>query len=571
MRLPLRLRLAAVIALVTALSLGAASWLLVDVNRSAMEEATREQLFASIGDLSHTVGRQVSDREAELTTIARTLADDSLSADQRVALVASRIEASTALSAVAVYDDRGALVDEVREPGAPVPAYATLPEDLRAEARARSMVVGPVSVHEARARIVLVAAVPGTRTTWYLAATVGLDELQDRVERLAQDNLGGDVESLAVVDDTYQVVAHANPERVGESADSLRAWIGAPMFASGELAIFTEIDEPRGRLVAAARRVEGAPWVVIARRPRAQVYASIGRMQRTVVVVFGATLVIAVLAALLVARYVTRPVARLVDFAGALAQRDWDREVVVRTGDELETLADAMSRAARELAESERRLGRERQLRGDLGRYLPAGLAERIAAAEHSLALGGERRAITVLFADVTSFTRLAEQRPPEQVAQLLNQLFSILTELVFRHGGTVDKFIGDCLMAVWGAPASQPDHAARAVAAGRDMLRWLDAGNEVWAAKLGQPIHLAIGINSGDAIVGNLGSEARMEYTCIGDAVNVAARLEALARPQQILISRATRERIPFSCTPLGAHDLAGRTDPVELFEVHV
>ena len=152
----------------------------------------------------------------------------------------------------------------------------------------------------------------------------------------------------------------------------------------------------------------------------------------------------------------------------------------------------------------------------------------------------------------------------------ILNQLFTILTEIVFRHAGTVDKFIGDCVMAFWGAPEDQPDHAARAVATAEDMLRWLDVGNEAWQAQYGVTIHLAIGIHTGEAVVGNFGSETRMEYTCIGDTVNVAARLEALARPQQILASRATRDAADGAdYIPLGTHQVPGRVEPLELFEV--
>ena len=103
----------------------------------------------------------------------------------------------------------------------------------------------------------------------------------------------------------------------------------------------------------------------------------------------------------------------------------------------------------------------------------------------------------------------------------------------MFRHGGTVDKFIGDCIMAVWGAPSAQDDHAARALAAAEDMMRFLETANEGWQEKYDVEIRLGIGVNSGEAIVGNVGSDKRMEYTVIGDVVNVAARLEAIAAAQ--------------------------------------
>jgi adenylate cyclase len=187
------------------------------------------------------------------------------------------------------------------------------------------------------------------------------------------------------------------------------------------------------------------------------------------------------------------------------------------------------------------------------------------------VSLGGERREITVMFADVVGFTPLAERQRAQDVVTMLNELFTILTEIVFRHGGTVDKFVGDCVMAMWGAPQPQADHAARAVAAAEDMQAWLEAGNESWRERFGFEIELAIGINSGEAVVGNFGSEKRMDYTAIGDTVNVAARLESIARPGQILVTAATRNAVGDRATfvALGARGVIGRSQQLELFEV--
>ncbi|RLB48759.1 MAG: adenylate/guanylate cyclase domain-containing protein, partial [Deltaproteobacteria bacterium] len=173
--------------------------------------------------------------------------------------------------------------------------------------------------------------------------------------------------------------------------------------------------------------------------------------------------------------------------------------------------------------------------------------------------------------ADVVAFTPLTERLSPEEVVSLLNELFTVMTELVFRHGGTVDKFVGDCVMAVFGAPTAQADHARRALDCAEDMMRWLSTANPGWEERYGATVQLAIGVHSGEAIVGNIGSERRMEYTAIGDVVNVAARLEAIARPMQILVSSATKEAVGESheFAEIGERVLSGRQDPVELWEV--
>ncbi len=194
-------------------------------------------------------------------------------------------------------------------------------------------------------------------------------------------------------------------------------------------------------------------------------------------------------------------------------------------------------------------------------------------ARDHTLALGGQRRTVTLLFADVAGFTSLAERNSPETVVALLGQLFTVLTEVVFRHGGTVDKLVGDSMLAVWNMAEDQPDHAARALAAARDMRRWIDAGNRLWRRDFGATIALAIGVHTGEVVVGNLGSESRMEYTCVGDAVNVASALERLARPQQIVTTEATAAAAarPANLRPLGSHPLPGRLEPFVLFELVV
>ena len=156
-------------------------------------------------------------------------------------------------------------------------------------------------------------------------------------------------------------------------------------------------------------------------------------------------------------------------------------------------------------------------------------------------------------------------------MVQLLNELFTVLTELVFRHGGTVDKFIGDCIMAVWGAPVEAADHADRALACAEDMMSFLETGRAQWRERFGVELRLAIGVNSGDAIVGNIGSDERMEYTVVGDVVNVAARLEALAAPDQVLVAEGTKALASdrFELRRLGARQLVGREKETEVYEL--
>jgi adenylate cyclase len=186
---------------------------------------------------------------------------------------------------------------------------------------------------------------------------------------------------------------------------------------------------------------------------------------------------------------------------------------------------------------------------------------------------------VTVLFADIRNFTGLAESLPPKQVVGVLNQVLGRLSDAVLTCGGTLDKFLGDGLMAVWGAPVHRPDDALRALQAAKMMMTAMvevraEAEAE-WAAdgRAGQPLvlELGIGINSGEVVAGNIGGAMRTEYTCIGDAVNVASRLCALAGPGEILVGERTRELVQggreMAFEDLPPVRLKGKQQPVPLY----
>jgi adenylate cyclase len=188
--------------------------------------------------------------------------------------------------------------------------------------------------------------------------------------------------------------------------------------------------------------------------------------------------------------------------------------------------------------------------------------------------LSGQEREITVLFSDIRGFTAHSETHAPQEIVALLNRYFGRQADVIFRHGGTLDKFIGDCIMAFWGAPVARPDHARAAVAAALEMTRELEAFKRELAVQsrdLGEAFDVGIGIHSGRAVVGFIGAERKLDYTAIGDTVNLASRIEGLTRGvSRVLVSRETAAACgsAFDFAPRGSYKVKGRTQEVELFE---
>jgi adenylate cyclase len=215
------------------------------------------------------------------------------------------------------------------------------------------------------------------------------------------------------------------------------------------------------------------------------------------------------------------------------------------------------------------RIRHETIVRSNFERFFSPGMAARIAGSPNAIALGGERRSVAVLFADIRNFTPLSASMDPDETATLLTEFFTEMVECVFKHGGTLDKFMGDAVMAQWGAPITEIDDADRALDAAVDMIRSLDKLNVRWQLQSRPQLKIGIGLNYGEAFAGNIGSERRLEFTVIGDTVNTASRLCAWADGGEILLSQAFRDALtrPHQLVERPPLSLRGKTEPVVVY----
>ena len=266
--------------------------------------------------------------------------------------------------------------------------------------------------------------------------------------------------------------------------------------------------------------------------PLNEVLAPFHRIRGALALASVGALLLAAIISVFLARGLTRPVRELVGATKRVARGDYDAHVSDASRDELGQLARSFNAMTDGLKLKE-------QYRGVLDKVVSKDVAEELLRGE--IRLGGENREVTVMFADVRGFTSLTEGMEPQEVIALLNETMERLGDAVEAAGGVVDKYVGDEIMAVFGAPLAQRDHATRALSAARAMRAAMAEINESRAARGVAPIRIGAGIHTGVAVAGNMGSPSRLNYTVLGETVNLAARLCSAAAPEEILVTEAT------------------------------
>jgi len=287
-------------------------------------------------------------------------------------------------------------------------------------------------------------------------------------------------------------------------------------------------------------------------------------MQVILILVAAGGLTVGILGTLILSNYLTRPINDLVSGVKGIAKGNFNQRVRRKSNDEIGDLTLAFNEMAKSLKEKE-------QIKDAFRRYVSQQVAEEIFKdpTRYINTLRGIRKKITILFADIRGFTPLSERLPAEEVVMLLNEVLSAMTDVIFQYEGTIDKFIGDCIMAVFGAPVVHMDDTNRAIMAAVDIQKAIGDINRRKINEDKELIHIGIGINVGEAVVGNIGAKDRLDYTVIGDSVNLAARLEKVAGRNEIIVSeQVIREAdVPITFTQPKLIKIKGKEKPVKCY----
>jgi adenylate cyclase len=217
-----------------------------------------------------------------------------------------------------------------------------------------------------------------------------------------------------------------------------------------------------------------------------------------------------------------------------------------------------------------------RKTKAMFSRYVSSDVVDELMNNPDEVALGGKKQVVTIMFCDIRGFTAYSENKDPQDVIKRCNEYLTAMTNIIFRHGGTLDKYLGDGLMAFLGAPVYYEDHVQRAIKTAIEIQQEVENLNQIWAAQGAIPLKVAVGINTGPAVVGNVGSSDRMDYTLIGEDVNLASRVEALSKLFEVLIviSERTVEAMQNAEDKdmlyyLGAEQVKGFTNPIGCYSV--
>ena len=392
-------------------------------------------------------------------------------------------------------------------------------------------------------------------------------DIQHDLGRLVDRVRFGETGYIVVVNDDGHILAHHDPERISDDVSDYEA---VRRIRAGD-----KEDKPiqqrnkSGKLRLFAYRPvllpnDRAPLTVLAEMDVAEVEKPIRHLMVEFGIGFAILAAIAVLLAAQISGSVLRPIEVLLRIVQRIHHGELSAKFEERRNDEIGRLGAALNDMAHALQERDR-------VKELFGKYVTTQVSEEVLKGD--INLGGEERRVTMLISDIRGFTTMSEQMSAEQVVTFLNDYFSGMVDAVFEYGGVLDKFLGDGLLAVYGSFGSDPDHPVHAVSTALRMKARLANINQGRAAQGLPAVRIGIGIHTGEVVVGNIGSQKRLEYTVIGDGVNITSRLEALNKDfaTMILISEATYEAVKdqFECRHMPEAKLRGKTKLIQFYEV--
>ena len=576
----IRGRFILILVLITLIPLLVTGYILTRINEQSIKLQIKEfQLSVSVQltELTHSI---LDSACSELNEVSRVLNDTQLSADQVIRLISYKLSNSKNIHSVTIYNVEGTYLDSLVSSGAGPGNFKApdLPEETMSRIREGLCIPGEFFTDHDRIYLQIFKSwESGEKLQGYFRVITEITGLSARLRNIIHKRSFPRFDSAYIIDRDFKMIADS--DRGGDSLTANER--GSKMVA----AIFTRRSLPTKNIGIAFDHVDATTewlvnvnsiprmnWILVTLQQKQRAYEPLYTLQKKIMLIGLVFILISGLIGALLGTHLSSPILKIASGARILAENNFKHRITgIRSNDEIGEVATAFNVLGESLEAYDARIKEEIAIRSDLSRYLTPELVDAVIERKADLSLGGKKEKVAVLFADIAGFTSISESKPPEQVVSILNELFTILTGIIFRNNGMIDKFIGDSVMALFGIPDSDENAPNDAVNAAKEMITWLEVGNKKWRKELGIKIELSIAVNYGEAIIGNIGSERRMEFTAIGDVVNTAAKIEKIALGDQILITEEVYGLLKDTTNtrPAGEFKLPGHEENVRLFEV--
>jgi class 3 adenylate cyclase len=402
------------------------------------------------------------------------------------------------------------------------------------------------------------------------------------VESFARSIIRSPTEAILAFDGEANIVMSAVGSGVQAPSLSPEEKAAVLALANAKASGFSTMSLGSTQRVVQAFAFKPFAWEVLVTEARSSFYGRVEAMFKTTAELLAAACAVSILLLLLFTRVITRPMEEVVAVMKRIIDsNDLGERVPVEYNDEIGHLSQTFNVMLGELSRAYEQIKkfafdavvaqkREAKIRNVFQLYVPKDVIEQVFRNPES-ALVGDNRVVSILFSDIRSFTSISEKMAPDVLVEILNRYFAAMAEEIYGRGGRIDKYIGDAIMAIFGAPEKHEDDALRSVQAGLGMVKALEAFNEGQAREGSPPFHIGIGINYGVVTVGNIGCEKKMDYTVIGDMVNLASRLEGLTKiyHQPVLISESVHSRVKDSlpCRLIDTVAVKGKTTGIRIY----
>lgn len=544
-------KLAIAIILVNIIFLTTLGYFLTTININTLHRLVKEYYLSITDNISGQIQNKIGHVVQNLNEFSSILVNKKISGNEKLNLIALKILHSPQINYVLIYDEKGNFVDMLK------PKSFSFPFDINKYLKKNtrdylskndkyiSQVIYPGTNSYPYIKIIVKWQDKNT-LYGYLVTYYNLKPLSDTVAHISKRRFN-QKNSIFLVDNNGDIIAHHQTNYVlsrynligKEIFQNIKTVASLKKIFLKDLGFSSEYNSKGKQIIGNFSTIPQLNFGVIVQEKKEVAFASVKKMISKILLWLVIAIVFSMLIAFLLSKIFTGPIYKLVNVIKTITdKKQLGLQVEIKNNDEIGILASSFNKMSSELLHYSKQLQESTEIQTNLSRYFSPAIVAQITKSKDMLTLGGMKKKVAILFVDIHDFTTISENSDPQNISMLLNKFFSKAVDIIFKWDGTIDKFIGDAVMAIFNAPYDVDDYLYKSIMAGKEIIDFVKKESYKFKEEFGYNISIGIGINEGEAVVGNLGSADIMEYTAIGDVVNTAARLEAVSGINQLLIT---------------------------------